>query len=89
MLENFQSMFLCIFKALLSYIPGKVDQFIPGQLFESFQASYRSKSSGYMFRNSNQVVFLELLMSPGKDPQIGLKVQFCVWVCWGFFSRCF
>lgn len=43
--------------------------------FQSFQAGHRSKSPGHMFRNPNQVVlFLELLMSPGKSIQIGLKV---------------
>lgn len=33
MLEILQSIFPCIYKAVLSYIPGKADQFIPGQLF--------------------------------------------------------
>lgn len=52
--------------------------------FQSFQAGHRSKSPGHMFRNPNQVVlFLELLMSPGKSIQIGLKVYVVV-----FFFFC-
>lgn len=57
----------------LSHIPGKADQFIPGQFFSVFPN--RSPTVLDTFRTPSQVVFiLELLMNPRKSLKFGLKV---------------
>ena len=40
-----QSIFPCIYKGKLSHIPGKADQFVPGQLFSVFPSRSQVQES--------------------------------------------